>query len=451
MKSLAARPIRILHFADVHFGMENYGKIDPMTGLNTRLLDFQQAFQKIVDYATGKIPKSKFQIPNKFQNPINQDSKQNTPVDLVLFAGDAYKTREPTPTHQRLFAEGIHQIASAGIPVVMIVGNHDLPGALGKSHTLDVFQTLHVPNVQIVDQPKFITIPITRNQQPIINIQIACLPWLTRSQFLTTEETKRMTHEKLNHYITDKIRALITDFDKKLDFTQPTILMAHGTVEGALFGSERIVELGTDIIIPLDAIKKSHFQYVALGHIHQHQVILDDPMVVYAGSIERIDFGEAKEDKGFMVVDFVRHDNKWRLDHQKTHLVSTGARRFETVLVTINENDPDPTETIIQAIHRLNVADAVIKLIIRCSEFKAGAIREGPIREALHDTSFVAAITKQINDRGRVILEQGYSDELISLQPIDLLEKFLHNRQKSTAKIDHLKKYAQILLQELGG
>lgn len=442
MKSVVARPIRILHFGDTHFGMENYGKIDPITGLNTRLLDFQQAFQKIVDYAIGKIPNP------KFQNPISQDSKQNTPVDLVLFAGDAYKTREPTPTHQRLFAEGIHQIANAGVPVVMIVGNHDLPGALGKSHTLDVFQTLRVPNVHIIDQPDIIRLPIksTGNQ-----IQVACLPWLTRSQFLTKEDTKRMTHEELNHFITDKIRGLINDFNARLDPTQPSILMAHGTVEGALFGSERIVELGTDIIIPLDAIKKSHFQYVALGHIHQYQVILDDPMIVYAGSIERIDFGEAREDKGFMALEFVKLQERWRLNRPKTQLIPTDARRFETVPVTINENDSDPTETISQAIHRSNVAGAVVKVIIRCSESKAGAIREGPIREALQNASFVAAITKQINDRGRVKLEQGYSDEFISLQPIDLLEKFLHNRQKSTAKIDHLKKYAQILIQELEG
>ncbi len=33
-------PIRVLHFADIHIGMENYGRIDPGTGINTRVIDF---------------------------------------------------------------------------------------------------------------------------------------------------------------------------------------------------------------------------------------------------------------------------------------------------------------------------------------------------------------------------------------------------------------------------
>jgi exonuclease SbcD len=69
--------MRILHFSDVHIGVENYGRPDPETGLSTRLADFLDTLDEVVDYA----------LENK--------------VDLALFCGDAYKSRDPSQTHQR--------------------------------------------------------------------------------------------------------------------------------------------------------------------------------------------------------------------------------------------------------------------------------------------------------------------------------------------------------------
>ncbi|MQY67529.1 MAG: exonuclease SbcCD subunit D, partial [Dehalococcoidia bacterium] len=85
--------MKILHFADLHLGVESYGRIDPTTGLSSRLLDFLKALDQLVDYA----------IDNK--------------VDLVLFCGDAYKSREPTQTQQREFARRIYRLSSSGIPI----------------------------------------------------------------------------------------------------------------------------------------------------------------------------------------------------------------------------------------------------------------------------------------------------------------------------------------------
>jgi exonuclease SbcD len=35
--------LRLLHLADVHFGMENYGRQDAAAGLNRRLLDLSHS------------------------------------------------------------------------------------------------------------------------------------------------------------------------------------------------------------------------------------------------------------------------------------------------------------------------------------------------------------------------------------------------------------------------
>ncbi len=80
--------MKIIHFADLHLGVETYGHTDPETGLSTRLLDFLKALDYLVDYAL-----------------------ENS-VDLVLFCGDAYKNREPGQTQQREFARRIRRLST---------------------------------------------------------------------------------------------------------------------------------------------------------------------------------------------------------------------------------------------------------------------------------------------------------------------------------------------------
>jgi exonuclease SbcD len=70
--------IQFIHTADIHFGMENYGKIDATTGIHTRLLDFEKALNQCIDIAIEKN------------------------IDFFLFAGDAYKTHHPSQTQQKL-------------------------------------------------------------------------------------------------------------------------------------------------------------------------------------------------------------------------------------------------------------------------------------------------------------------------------------------------------------
>ena len=65
--------MRLVHLGDLHLGTENYGRPDPQTGLNSRLFDFLRCFDVAVDCAVERN------------------------VDLVVFAGDAYRSREPSP------------------------------------------------------------------------------------------------------------------------------------------------------------------------------------------------------------------------------------------------------------------------------------------------------------------------------------------------------------------
>ena len=107
--------IKILHTADFHIDAVQSGRWDPDTGLPVRVTDFLKSLDTIIDTAI--------------------DEK----VDLVLFAGDAYKDRNPTPRYQAEFDKRILRLEEAEIPTYLLIGNHDC-GASSKAHALEELQ-----------------------------------------------------------------------------------------------------------------------------------------------------------------------------------------------------------------------------------------------------------------------------------------------------------------------
>ena len=116
--------IRVLHFADVHIGMENYGKTDPDSGVSSRVHDFLQRMDEMIEFA------------------------RDGDVDLVIFAGDAFRSRSPNQTYQREFAARIRRLSQLA-PTVLLVGNHDLPANAAKASTIEIYETLDVPDVWV--------------------------------------------------------------------------------------------------------------------------------------------------------------------------------------------------------------------------------------------------------------------------------------------------------------
>ena len=113
---------------------------------------------------------------------------------------------------------------------------------------------------------------------------------------------------------------LVEGWLEKADPSLPTILTAHASVQGAIFGFERMVMLGDDIILPGSLVRDPRLDYVALGHIHKPQDLNPNahPPVIYPGSIERVDFSEAQDDKFFIVAEVEKGQTRveWRkLEH----------------------------------------------------------------------------------------------------------------------------------------
>ncbi len=412
--------MKILHFADLHLGVESYGRIDPATGISSRLLDFLSALDQVVDYA----------LENR--------------VDLVLFCGDAYKSREPSQTQQREFAKRINRLVTGGIPIFLLVGNHDLPNAIGKATTTEIFDTLAVKNVYVSNRPDIYRIPTQSG-----TIQIASLPWLRRSALLSKEETKNLDFEQINQKLQQVLTNIIAAHASKLNPGLPSILAAHVGVANATVGSERLMAIGQEHFLLLGNVANPAFNYIALGHIHKHQVLSENPPVVYAGSLEKVDFGEEEDEKGFYLVE-IEPDQPAGQRQVSFDFHPVSGRRFLTINVDIEPENADPTSTMLRAIHPAGedkVRGAIVRLQISLPAEIEGQLRDNDIRDALKE-AYYFTMAKDIKRETRLRLGQFTAEEIT---PLEALKKYLEANKVAPAQAKLLLEYGERLIQERGG
>lgn len=404
--------MKILHFADAHIDMANYGRHDPVSGLPLRVLDFLKSLDTIVDTA----------IERK--------------VDMVIFAGDAYKDRSPAPTFQREWGRRIMRLSQAKIPTLLLVGNHDISPSIGRAHALQEFKTLQVPYVKVLDAPELLK-PKDLWDLPL---QVIAMPWVARSGLMASMELSAAKPEEIYSDIESRISDLIEDLLEQVDQSLPVILTAHASIEGAKFGGERLVMLGNDLVLTGSLVKNPKLSYVAMGHIHKPQDVNEgnQPPVVYPGSIERIDFGESKEERYFVVADV----EKGR-DTSVEWIQLTGVRKFidrravlrssEEALKTLIEALPSPKE----------MSGAIVRLVVEYPREWDALIDESALRKFAADAFELHFVKRpQIESRARIDEGQVVS----SLSPLDLLGQYFDSAKVSNA--DELKNLAQEIISE---
>ncbi len=400
-------PIRLLHFADLHIGMENFGQIDPDTGVNQRVLDFIQRLRDIVDTALDR------------------------EADLVIFAGDAFKTRDPNPTYQRELARQVMRLARAGVPIVLLVGNHDIPIIANRASSVDIFRTLEVPNVIVGRKEELHRIQTRRGV-----IQVGTAPWPQRARLLQMDESRTLNAEQLDQLLAATVLDELQHLARQVDPGLPAVLAGHFTVSGARFGSERSVMIGQDVVINLSALNLPAWDYVALGHIHKHQELNagNYPPVVYSGSLERIDFGEEHEPKGFCWVNVLRGETTWEF-------VSVPARRFVTIDADATRDGDTPTEAVLRAIERHDVRNAVVRARVTLLQAQDAAFRPRDIERAIRERGarFFVGIQKQIQReiRSRIGVRNAES-----LTPTELLERYFISKGTPQDRIESLMELA---------
>ena len=308
-------------------------------------------------------------------------------IDLFLFAGDAYRTADPTPTQQRAFAECLKPIAEKNIPIVMIVGNHDHPVSFGKASALDIFPYLDG------DIHVFRQVDSTVIQTKSGPLQFIALPWPIRSMLLTKEEYRAMKPGQIKEFIEQKYLEFVERALDKLDPSLPTVLAAHLSVHGAeLSGSEHTSLIEHEPKFMVSQLAKPGIDYVALGHIHRYQDrnAGAKPPVIYSGSIECVSFKEWDTPKGFVIVSIESQNQKKETQYQ---FIETPYRPFIAIHLDVREAE-DPTAQIVQEIERHDIKDAIVRIRYQIQESRIADIDISQIRDALKPVHVIASIER---------------------------------------------------------
>jgi len=400
--------MKLLHFADAHIDMANYGHHDPQTGLPLRVLDFLKSLDTIVEAAISE------------------------KVDMVIFAGDAYKDRSPAPTFQREWGRRIIRLSQAGIPSFLLVGNHDMSPAAGRAHAIQEFDTLQIPHVRVLAKPEFLSA-----DELGLPVQLIAMPYISRSGLMAALEISGVDRAEVYSEIEQRLTDLIKEWLDNADHSLPIILTAHASVQGAAYGSERTVMLGSDLVLPASLVKDNRLDYVALGHIHKPQDLNEGghPPVIYPGSIERVDFGEARDDKFFVIAEVEKGETQveWRK--------LEGVRPFIDRQADLKSGE-NVTETLKAALpHPEEMDGAIVRLTVEYPREWDTLIDDGALRKHTENAfEFHLVKRPQVEARIRLPADQTVS----SLSPLDLLNQYW--KASHTEDADALQQLAQEIL-----
>lgn len=393
--------MRFLHFADFHLGVTTHGSM-VAGGINSRVLDFLDCLDYLCDYV------------------------ESNHMDFIVFAGDAFHHNTPTPYYVSEFGERLKRLADC-CPVIMIPGNHDIASTRDVS-AVDVYGVMDVPNLYCSDQPIARTIKTEAG-----DVYVACVPYPTKRIYCDRSGT--------NEELLDALEQTILTMADEAPEDLPRILIGHFTVQGGKFGAWSPPVMGKEATVR-SYVFDDRWDYVALGHLHMYQVVQELPPVIYAGSLSRIDFGEADEPKGFVVCE---------IDELISHkFIEVPNRRMVTVHVDCRGQE-FPQEYLAAELKSAEFSKKDI-VRVRIDVDRTTDVTVAPFKKRFekvyHFQGF--SVTPHVTDMNKRLdeyLEEG--ERVNSLQPDEVLEIYLLDAEIDDGEIDVLLDLFQDIVEEV--
>jgi len=254
--------MKLIHIADTHLGLAAFNRLDPESGMNLR----------------------EKQVYDNFLEAIDEIIRQKP--DTLVHAGDLFDTVKPKTRAYTTVLEALERLHAAGIPLVIIAGNHSM---VKTRYTTSPYEVLTYHPSRITAAYKF------------------------RYEKVEIGDT-------LFHLIPNMLRVedYRTAYDVvELSSSHNNVLVTHG-----LATAIRDKRLATVAEHELDGtILSERFDYIALGHYHRQCQITDNAW--YSGSTEYFTYGEIADEKGGLLVDPGRHEVR-HLELPKTPMIDLG-------------------------------------------------------------------------------------------------------------------------------
>lgn len=235
-------------------------------------------------------------------------------VDVLLVAGDLFSElsrpdslRETIEHWQNVF----HAFLTSGGTILALTGNHDNESFCRTlTHAMNLAAPMPAGPGELVANGRLYlatepTLLRLRDRREGFDVQFVLMPYPTPSKYLKDNNQRFASPEEKNQLLMNAfVESLRTiQCHERFDRKTPTILSAHVNVSGATIGPSlfRIAEQD-DVVVPAEEVA-GEFAYVALGHVHRPQALAGRDHVRYSGSIERMDLGEAGDQKSVVVFD----------------------------------------------------------------------------------------------------------------------------------------------------
>ena len=223
-------------------------------------------------------------------------------VHLLLMSGDVFDAHHPSADAERVVFEFFKRVGRAGVQSVVIAGNHDHPARLEAWGTLAELVNVHTRGL-----------PKSRAQGGLVELRaageralVAAVPFAPAGRLVSATQLAGDETLAVQRYA-DGMRQILDHLAAGFSRDAVNLLIAHTHVAGAVLAqhdrSERSVHLGEEWAITAQTIPETA-HYVGLGHIHKPQRVEAAAVpAFYAGSAMQLDFGEAGQDKSFVLIE----------------------------------------------------------------------------------------------------------------------------------------------------
>ncbi len=313
--------LRIAHLSDTHLGYRAFYKADPVTGRNQRALDIERAYEIVIS------------------DILTRD------VDLVIHSGDVFHHTRPAYSAMRAFVRQTRRLEMAGVPALVIAGNHETPRLRTSGSVFSVLE-LALPEVRFVTGYDLETVAFEK-----LNLRVVAIP-----------------HGRL----ADPLPPVVYP-----ERGVTNVLVLHGLVPGLALGG-RIREPGEEELT--EALLDPEFDYIALGHYHQAAHPRRNAW--YAGSTERIGWGDERVEPGYWLVELAGPGSEPGLTR-----VPIETRPMRTLPAVNGEGltARELADRVLEELSRLGQPDAIARVELRNTPRPVHREAEALLRREAHD------------------------------------------------------------------
>jgi DNA repair protein SbcD/Mre11 len=292
--------VKIVHLSDTHLGFRQLHRVND-AGRNEREQDVYDAFERAISKIIELAPA------------------------VAIHAGDVFDSYHPSSAALGVALDGLRRLREAGIPVVIIAGNHSSPRVAGADHIFGVLERFGGAHV----------IYGGAREVRVGDLAVHAIP-----------------HDNDPQRLIAALRGTRPSADAEFN-----VLVAHVGLDGLgqVVGSEAgSVSLSGEVLAGT-----GEFDYIALGHLHKFAPACGN--AAYAGSLERLSWADDAPVKGIIEVDL----GAGRLSPGYLELHPIEGRRFITLDPVDAAAVANLSDAIIARADGVDLAGAMVRLSVR--------------------------------------------------------------------------------------